>query len=256
MFFPRYMMVPALVLALSGLAGCHLIFRYEDNPAAPDTAPVQDGGPGLDQDPDAPPRPSDSAGLEFGRPDVTPYYLYELFNNSAGAVKAGGCTWNINKGFLNQDANYYNGCWVQAEVPANDYTAETYLQVHQIQSVKDWSEGAGLGVRVQANSSIPPVPPLMYVCAVSPDADQLVVARCPGSIFNNCTIMDSRPVSISVGKPYLVRVTVKGANLSCQLPVLGKTINYPQINLLKGGVSMITFFARASFDYLLVSPPL
>lgn len=241
-----------LLLALT-LCGCHLIFRYEDEPVHPDGPAIKDRGadaaaPGdLENTGDLPPG-------DLGAPDSGGYYINEPFTSGAGVVKTKSCSWSVADGLLHQISTLKNGCHALADVPVNDYAAETYVQVHAIQGISNWSEGAGLGVRVQKNNYQPPVPPAMYVCAVSPDTNQLVLARCPGGAMNDCIIMDQRSVTIDLGTPYRIRVVPKGLVLDCSLPDLGKSIAYPILDMAGGGVALVTFYARASFDYLRVKP--
>lgn len=244
---------PCLLLALVlTLSGCHLIFRYEDRPVLPDGPALEDGGA-----PDL--APSDLQRTENGQPDsgkidTGGFYIKEPFSNGMGVLKSRSCTWSVKDGLIHQTDTTQNGCHALADVPANDYSAETYVQIHAIKGIPDWTEGAGLAVRVTKTNYYPPVPPAMYVCAISPDAGELVLARCPGGKTNDCLIMDRRTANISLGTPYRIQARVKGMSVECYLPDQGKSIVYPVLDLLKGGVGLVTFFARASYDYLWVWP--
>ncbi len=255
MVYRRYMVLGVLVAAIQSVTGCHLLFRYEDNPVTvPDAAllPPLDGPETDTRRPrlDMPPPPAD-----LGPPDLMSFYINEPFTSGAGVVKAGRCKWYIDKGFLRQDYDYFNGCFVKATLAVADYTAETYVQIHKIKQDKDFAEGAGLGVRVNTQSGSSYWMPDMYLCAVSPDANALIVARCPSLLSSGCMSVKKIPVSIDTGVPYRIRATVKGDSLKCELPGLGKATSYSVGDLKRGGVALITFFARASFDYLFVHPP-
>ena len=242
-----------MVVALA-LSGCHLIFRYEDRAEVPDAAAPTDG-PAPDVWPagDWPSWP-DLHISEQGRSDTGGFYVKEQFTGGKGVVQDKTCAWQVFDGLMHQTTTAQNGCHATASVPARDYTAETRVQIHAIKGMPDWSEGAGLGVRVQAAGYKPPAPPAMYVCAISPDANQLVLARCPGGGINDCTIMDSRIMTISTGKPYRIRMAALGVLLNCSLPDLGKSILYPILDMPDGGVALVTFYSRSSFDYLAVWP--
>ncbi len=243
---PRILTCAALCLALTG---CHLIFQYEDREVSADAA-AGDAEPAGDQITWA-----ELSTQDLGRSDTGGFYIKELFKGGMGAVRAGaGCTWKVFDGLLHQTSTANNGCHATAAVPANDYYAETLVQIHAIKGIASWTEGAGLGVRVQTSGYKPPAPPAMYVCAVSPDANQLVLARCPGGGTNDCTILDSRTASIALGSPYRIRVGAVGSVITCYLPDQNKSILFPILDMLNGGVALVTFYSRASFDYLAAWP--
>lgn len=232
---------------------------------APDTGPdgppsdAAPDGPLPDVAPDGPPAdttpPADTAppADTVPTPDGPPYFVKEEFSSGMGSVTPGSGTWSVSGGTLSQSSTTQNGVYAVAPVSAASYIAETRLAIHSIQGVGSVAEGAGLGVRVQSQGN-PSNPPGQYNCFISADSHIFGIVECSGG-QTYCPVRSSTPVSFSYNTYYVIRATVSGSSITCQLPSQNKTLSINDSTFPTGGVALVTFHASASFDYLRVWAP-
>ena len=267
-----------LLACVSALAGCHLVLGYgstkADVPSVADrrgehASPLDARGADVRIDRRS---PGDLVTLLFDRtqpkpdagkpkpdaakpsPDTRTTYVDEDFTSGLGVVTGQSGTWSIANGSACQPSAAYNGYCATADVPVADYVAEAEVTVNAVKGVAGWAEGGGIGVRVQPGA-IPPNPPGQYTCAICPDMNLLIVSKCPGGSDNNCPIQKSVSVTIPYKTPIVVRATISGNTLVCSLPAKGVSATYVDGSYTKGGVSLITYYADASFGYLKVYAP-
>jgi len=224
-----------------------------DGPSA-DAAP---DGPPSDAAPDGP--PADTTPPDTTPPDIIPtpdgplYYVKEEFSSGMGSVTPKSGSWSVGSGTLDQSSSSQNGVYAVVPVAAASYIAETRMAIHSIQGVGSVAEGAGLGVRVQSQGN-PSNPPGQYTCFLSADSKLFGIVECSGG-QTYCPIRSSTPVSFSYNTYYVVRATVSGSSITCQLPSQNKTLSINDSTYPTGGAALVTFHASASFDYLRVWAP-
>jgi hypothetical protein len=188
-------------------------------------------------------------------PDLgPPYYINETFTSSMGQVTPQTGSWSLVSGQLQQSDNSYNGYYATADVPVNDYLAETRLTIYNLPS-DPWTQGAGLGVRVQPGA-VGQYPPAMYVCVISPDDNILGIVKCPGGPTFDCNQPPvKKTVAIQLNVAYRMTMRAQGGTMTCSLPDLGQSVVLNDSSYAAGGVALATFQTRTRFDYLKVGPP-
>jgi hypothetical protein len=183
-------------------------------------------------------------------PDTLPYHVNEPFNTGPGVVAAQRGNWTVSGGMLRQLSENENDNYATAPVPVDDYTVESEITIYKLKNLMNISEGAGVSARVQPPSR-PGVVPGQYICLISPDGNVLGLLRAYG---NTATVpaLSTTSVQIQLNVPYRVRLTVKGATLTCELPDLGKQVTATDSTFSSGPAGLVTMYASAAFDYLLV----
>jgi hypothetical protein len=211
-----------------------------------DTDVIDSGADGPTPDTLAP----DTLAPDTLAPDTgKPTYVDEDFSSGSGAMISVLGTWQVSGGKLSQADETINGAYARATVSANDYVAETRVTIQQIDNITA-TEGAALGVRVQALLSAGVTPP-SYFCMISPDVDTFIIGRCDGtSTF--CTALKSSSVNIKLNTAYRIRATVSGSSLTCRLLGQNVTLTQGGLSWSGGDVSLMTLHARAAFEYLTV----
>jgi hypothetical protein len=209
--------------------------------------------------------PPDKMQLDTTQPDmapsdtlppdlVSPYYVDEEFTSTMGKVAPKTGSWSLSSGQLQQGDNSYNGYYATADVPVSDYVAETRLTIYNLPA-DPWTQGAGLGVRVQPGA-VGAYPPAMYVCVISPDDNVLGIVKCPGGTSFDCKQpLQKIPVQIQLNVAYRMTMKAQGNTMTCSLPDLGQSATHIDNSYTTGGVALATFQTRTRFDYLKVGPP-
>lgn len=203
--------------------------------------PRLDQPPSVDQPPkDKPPLKPDSNGC-----------LTESFTSGLGPVQPKTGQWAVTGGVLRQSVAGGGNYATIAGVSASNYVASARLTVHSLFPKAGWVRGAALGVRLQAGTGTP----RQYLCGAYPGNSGLVVVYCSGGDPNTtCQVVKQTLPSVSLGVQLLVRATVVGSTLTCELPELGGKTTYTTGSLTQGGPTLITQYADASYDDLSVCP--
>jgi hypothetical protein len=199
--------------------------------------PVQD----TKSPPDAPPVKPDTGGC-----------LVENFASGLGKVQPKSGQWALSGGALRQSKTGGGNYAVITGVAASDYVVSALVTVHSKFPKTGWTVGAALGVRLQPGTALTP---RQYLCGVYPGTAGLVIVYCSGGDPNNtCTVVRKTGPQINLGQQVLVRATMVGTTLTCELPQLSGSTTYSTGGLTSGGPTLITQYVDASYDNLSVCP--
>jgi hypothetical protein len=113
-------------------------------------------------------------------------------------------------------------------------------------------QGAGLGLRIQPQSGTAPAG--QYGCAVIADISSFALVKCTGTDAV-CFIQKMTAMSFSLGSSYVVRATMAGNTLTCDLPAQSKSLSFTDGAFPTGAVGVGCYCAEATFDYLKVWKP-
>jgi hypothetical protein len=247
-------------LVIGILAGCLRVGYHSGDAGSsppPDDLQVTDSqslDAAVDLAVDHPP-PQDLQPLDALVPDL-PWpggggCLFEGFTSGMGPVQPDSGSWALAADALRQSATGAGNYAVINGVTAADYFVEASITVHQSFPKLGWTEGASLGVRFQGGTD---ETPRQYLCGVYPGSNGLVVVHCSGGNPNNtCKVQQTTGPPVSTGQPWLVRATVVGNQLTCELPQVGAKLTHA-MGLSSGGPTLITQYADASYDDLKVCP--
>jgi hypothetical protein len=209
---------------------------------APGDLPRADAPPrNLPPLPDAPPLLPDTGGC-----------LVESFASGLGPVQPKTGQWVVGGGVVRQSQTGGGNFAAIAGVTFSDYVVSAYLTVHSTFPKSGWVVGAAVGVRLQPG---PALTPRQYLCGVYPGSNALVIVHCSGGDPNTtCQVVRQTGPAVAVGQQVLVRATVVGTSLTCELPGLGGSTTYNTGGLTSGGPTLITQYVDASYDDLSVCP--
>jgi hypothetical protein len=174
------------------------------------------------------------------------------FTSGLGPVQPKTGTWTLGGGVLRQTASGGGNYATIAGAGASNYAASALVTVHALHPKPGWIRGAALGVRLQAGSA---GTPRQYLCGAYPGNQGLVVVHCSGGDPNTtCQVAAQAGPQVAIGQQVLVRATVVGSTLTCELPLLAGKLTYPTGGLTSGGPTLITQYADASYDDLSACP--